>query len=301
MSSDQWYQSKPLNNVGQSKSAMGVAFDTEINLEHLLAKTSWSTVYKGSIDKKDVAVKIPNYQEFPDIVDDVFTNEAEMYEKLEGCANIPSFHGMFEQQDNQYFLVTDFVDGVSLKHLIDHKIPMQKVFSFTKEIAKTMQFMASKGIVYRDLHPNNIMVNANGINVIDFGLARETNLEGFYIEDGVIEGSVDYISREVYTTGRYSQSSDVHGLSAVTYHMIFEQVPFKIKETTKGITNFDSFTQAAIETMTVFEMANPLRTDFSWELYEQCEVFYSRAFDEGFDNFDIFLEEFGKIETRYLK
>jgi Tol biopolymer transport system component len=154
--------------------------------------------------------------------------------------NIVTVHEI-DQTAGADFIVMEFVPGKTLGHLIGRKgLRLKNVIDYGVQIADALAAAHTAGIVHRDLKPGNIVINENGcVKVLDFGLAKltehdrsnpltrtETMAEKPMTEEGVIVGTVSYMSPEQAEGRKVDARSDIFSFGAVLYEMITGQRAF---------------------------------------------------------------------------
>ena len=159
--------------------------------------------------------------------------------------NIVTIHEIGEQ-DGRIFIVMELVDGKPLKELIPRKgLRLTEALRIAAQVADALTAAHAAGIVHRDLKPANIMVDSHGrVKVLDFGLAKLTapaaglavgadeatrtlTVEQSITEEGVIVGSVPYMSPEQAEGKPVDARSDIFSFGAVLYEMITGQRAFR--------------------------------------------------------------------------
>ena len=127
------------------------------------------------------------------------------------------------------YIVMEYIDGITLKEYIDQEkvLSWKEAVYFTVQILRGLQHAHDKGIVHRDIKPQNIMLLADGtIKIMDFGIARFARSEIKTLTDKAI-GSVHYISPEQAQGGATDQRADIYSVGVMLFEMLTGQLPFE--------------------------------------------------------------------------
>ncbi|HYW41937.1 MAG TPA: protein kinase [Bryobacteraceae bacterium] len=158
--------------------------------------------------------------------------------------NIITIHDIAEQ-DGQTFIVMELVEGKPLNELIPRKgMRLTEALPIAAQVADALTAAHAAGIVHRDLKPGNLMVDMQGhVKVLDFGLAKLSVRAGPAVgvdettrtmavdqprtEEGVVLGSVPYMSPEQAEGKPVDARSDIFSFGAVLYEMVAGQRAFR--------------------------------------------------------------------------
>jgi serine/threonine-protein kinase len=209
------------NNVGR-------ILVNRYRLDELIGSGGMADVYRATdtLDSKIVAVKILK-QEFSQKSEFLrrFRNESQAVTSL-AHPNIVKIHNVNFDGDEQ-FIVMEYIDGITLREYMDEKrkVGQKDVVHFCIQILRALQHAHTKGIIHRDIKPQNIMLLADGtIKVMDFGVAKiaRDNTTG----NGQTVGSVHYLSPEQARGDDIDERSDVYSVGVMAYEMLTGQKPF---------------------------------------------------------------------------
>jgi len=188
-----------------------------------------AVVYKAKdrLLNRYVAVKIlrPEYTRDAQFVDS-FRRESQAAAGLES-PNIISIYDV-GKEGNIYFIVMEYIDGMSLSDVIKVEAPMdyKAAISITKQIASALSVAHSHNIIHRDIKPHNIMMKSDGTAKLgDFGIAKAVS-DSTLTETSKIIGSVHYFSPEQARGSYVDERSDIYSLGIILYEMLTGKVPF---------------------------------------------------------------------------
>ncbi|WP_156027590.1 Stk1 family PASTA domain-containing Ser/Thr kinase [Candidatus Solirubrobacter pratensis] len=140
--------------------------------------------------------------------------------------NIVSIYDRGEWDGTSY-IAMELVEGRTLKQLIQDHGPLAPgpATDLTIEILKALRYAHKRGIVHRDIKPQNVLIDAEGaVKVADFGIAHAGASD--MTETGAIVGTVQYISPEQAQGKPVSPRSDLYSVGVVLYELLTGQVPF---------------------------------------------------------------------------
>ncbi len=135
----------------------------------------------------------------------------------------------FGQDGELNYIVMEFVDGLTLREYIRKRggLSSDEILKITIKIAEALRVAHSKGIIHRDIKPQNIMVTPEGaVKVTDFGIAKAVSSATITNQNEAV-GSVHYISPEQARGLRVDARSDLYSLGITMYEMATNRVPFE--------------------------------------------------------------------------
>jgi eukaryotic-like serine/threonine-protein kinase len=197
-------------------------------LEKLVGSGGMSNVFRAHdrLLERTVALKIlhEQYTRDDDYVER-FRREARAVAKL-AHPNIVTVIDRGEQ-DGRQFIVFEYVDGQNLKDLTRNgPLEVRDAIGLTLQVARALSFAHSRGLVHRDVKPQNVLLNEDGqAKVTDFGIARSLDVQGV-TQTGTVLGTSDYIAPEQARGQKVDPKTDIYSLGAVLYELLVGEVPF---------------------------------------------------------------------------
>lgn len=187
-------------------------------------------VFRGvdTILNREVAIKILRADLSTDAVSILrFEREAQAATAL-AHPNIVEIYDVGDYKGHHY-IVMEFVPGRTLKQVIRARGPLMKeeAVDIMKQLTSAVAEAHTKGIIHRDIKPQNVIVKADGsVKILDFGIATAKGSMQLTQANNVM-GSVHYLAPELAKGEQASAQSDIYALGIVLYEMLAGDVPFK--------------------------------------------------------------------------
>jgi eukaryotic-like serine/threonine-protein kinase len=208
---------------------VGMCLNGRYRLDAQIGAGGMSTVYRAfdTTLERRVAVKLM-HREIASDSDQLerFRREARSVAQL----SHPHIVGVIDagEEDGRPYIVFEYVEGETLKDRIRRmgRLPIDEAIAYAIEIARALGAAHARGIVHRDIKPQNVLVDEEGsAKVTDFGIARSLDEEGL-TADGRVLGTTDYVSPEQALGHDVDGQSDIYSLGVVLYEMLTGDVPF---------------------------------------------------------------------------
>ena len=143
------------------------------------------------------------------------------------------------QVGNNHYLVTEYIEGISLADLMDQRGPLKPAAAClaARQVALGLQHAHERGMVHRDIKPNNILLPFKGgqVKILDFGLARlhqitlpDGEVAATITQQGTLMGTPDYLAPEQALDFHQADiRADIYSLGCTLYHLIAGRAPFQ--------------------------------------------------------------------------
>ncbi|GAK53225.1 protein kinase [Candidatus Moduliflexus flocculans] len=183
-----------------------------------------------------VALKVllPKYRHDPAIVARFFAEG-----KIMGMlGDTPGHHftkvrEMGRSADDEYFIEMDFVPGKTLHTFLKEQgaFAPPDALRLLRQLAAALRHAHERGIIHRDVKPQNIIVNADGqATLIDFGIAKRIDHDSLLTPGGEFYGTYQYAAPEQFDRkkfGKISERTDVYALGILGYQLLLNRFPFE--------------------------------------------------------------------------
>ena len=209
---------------------IGKFLDDRYEILDVLGTGGMAVVYKAKCHRLNRMVAIKILKE--DLAEDEeirarFHDESQAVAKL----SHPNIVNVFDvnQSEGVEYIVMELIEGITLKQYMKKRgssLNWREALHFTVQILQALRHAHSRGIIHRDIKPQNIMVLRDGsVKVADFGIARITGSQRTMTQEAL--GSVHYISPEQARGSVIDARSDLYSAGVVLYEMLTGTLPYK--------------------------------------------------------------------------
>ena len=214
---------------------VGKRLDSRYEISELIGEGGMAVVYKARDIKDDIPVAIK-------ILRDEYLGKQEFVKRFKDESKaiaVLSHDNIVKVYDVSFgdriqYIVMEYIDGITLKDYIEKNGPLnwKEAVHFILQTLKALQHAHDKGIIHRDVKPQNIMLLEDGtIKVTDFGIARFSKSSSETIASNKAIGSVHYISPEQARGEPTDAKSDLYSLGVMMYEMLTGKLPFDDDDT----------------------------------------------------------------------
>jgi len=223
---------EPHETTDQNELALGQVVDGRYRIDSKISRSGMATIYKAFDVRENhqVALKIPHMQYESDVAFfSRFEREAEIGRIL-NHPNILKFYPPDPAQSRPY-IVMELLEGRTLAQLMNDvkPFPIDDALQIGARIADALAHMHEKGVVHRDMKPQNVMICKDGtLRIMDFGIARATDMRRLtFVGFTPAMGTPDYMAPEQVKGRRGDARTDIYSLGAMLYEMVTGKLPFE--------------------------------------------------------------------------
>lgn len=209
---------------------VGKRLDGRYEIREIIGVGGMAVVYKAydAIEERIVAIKILK-EEF--VSNEEFVRRFKNESKAIAVLSHPNIVKVYDVSfgDLIQYIVMEYIEGITLKRYIEShgRVGWKDTVSIVMQILKALQHAHDKGIIHRDVKPQNIMIATDGtIKVTDFGIARFARSDHKTMTDKAI-GSVHYISPEQARSEVTDEKADIYSMGVIMYEMLSGTLPFE--------------------------------------------------------------------------
>jgi serine/threonine protein kinase len=222
-------------SLGDVDPLVGIILGETYKVHRLIGEGGMARVYEARhlrLGDRRLAVKIlhPEYARDPDVVQR-FQREAESSSAI-NHPNVIDVFDVASTPDGRPYMVGEFLDGEELgEHLKKvGRLDMPTAVAITRQICRALNAAHLRGIVHRDMKPENVfMIARDGlphVKVLDFGISKAGNRQTHLTRTGMIMGTPSFMAPEQARGDKVDSRADVYAVGAVLYALVTGRRPF---------------------------------------------------------------------------
>ena len=209
---------------------IGKVLDNRYEIIEVIGVGGMAVVYKAKCHRLNrfVAIKVLK-EEYA--ADEEFRRRFHEESQSVAMLSHPNIVSVYDvsRTGNIEYIVMELIDGITLKEYLERRGPLswKETTYFSMQIARALEHAHSRGIIHRDIKPQNIMLLRDGtVKVADFGIARHmTRQQTYNISEAI--GSVHYVSPEQAKGSHIDNRADLYSFGVVMYEMLTGRLPFE--------------------------------------------------------------------------
>jgi eukaryotic-like serine/threonine-protein kinase len=202
----------------------------QYKLTEVIARSGMASIFKAidQISGETVAIKVPYMQFESDVV---FYGRFQREEEVGRRLNHPGIVKVLTpRKKSRMYIAMEYIEGESLRSIMrtEGGLPAEQALGLARQLAETLVYMHSEGVVHRDLKPENVLVTADGqTKVMDFGIALDESARRL-TWSGLSStiGTPDYMAPEQVSGRRGDVRTDIYSLGTILYEMLTGHLPY---------------------------------------------------------------------------
>ncbi len=203
--------------------------------------------------------------------------------------NICRIHHIEELPDGQIILVMGYYEGETLaQRIFRGTLDSAHAAVIATQLLSGLQHAHGKGIIHRDIKPSNLILSPEGVKIVDFGLARRSNIQRALTETGIIVGTISYMAPEQVLSRPVDHRADLWAAGVCLYEMLTGKLPFP-GDTPYSV--FDSILHSTPRPL------NDFRADLPSSLRHAVEHALIKDPEKRFQNGSEFLDALGTLTS----